>query len=228
MDAPQIACLAAALGAFALLLAVVRLALRRRDGADEHDGAEREDGQALEPSLGMQDDRSASRAEDAPSPGLGRHLELTVEPHKLSIGLVNATLSFRLTLANRGKAPMVALRIASDMLSAHASRPGADHLRGPDMDRAVLQKVPRLDPGHRVSLSAELVLPLGEVQPVTHGAGYAILPLVRLRVVGAGTPPVICTALLGQPPDQENGRLKLFPLKSGPRVYTEISARMLE
>lgn len=228
MNASQIPYLAAALGVLALLFALVRLVRGRRDHVAVGNEEEREGEQAPEPSLGMEDNRPAPEAVNVPSRRRDSSLELSVEPRKLSIGLVNATLSCHLTLANRGKAPMVALRIASDMLSASSSRPSADHLRGPEMGRAMLQKMPRLDPGETISLSAELVLPLGEVQPVMHGAGYAILPLVRLRVVGAGTPPVIRSALVGRPPDEEGGRLKLFPLESGPKVYTDISARMLE
>lgn len=232
MTAEQILYLVGALGVLVLLFGLLRMVRGRRSTADAGEGWEAEEQFVSEDEDAA--DRSADNALPVPKRGNGpssdsdEQLEIVLEPRKLSIGLVNATLSYRLMLTNRREAPMVALRITSDILSAHASRPTEEYLRGPDIYRAMVQKVPRLDPEESASLPGELVLPLGEVQPLAQGESYAMLPLVRLRVVGAGTPPVIRTALVGRPPEEEGGRLKLFPLDAGPKVYTDIAARVLE
>src|SRR5690606_11035566 len=50
-----------------------------------------------------------------------RPLRIALEPARLSVSLLNATLAYRILLTNQGDAPLRDISIDGDMISAHAS-----------------------------------------------------------------------------------------------------------
>src|SRR5690606_1750871 len=50
-----------------------------------------------------------------------RPLRIALEPARLSVSLLNATLSYRILLTNLGDVPLRDISIDGDMISAHAS-----------------------------------------------------------------------------------------------------------
>jgi hypothetical protein len=224
-----------------VLLAGAFLFLRRRRTAS--DEAEREappPPAAMPPQPGppaaLTPPAKAPRPAPAPSPqpvppqpaAAPRPLEMQLEARHLSRALVNATLAYRLTLTNRGEAPVGPLRIAGDIISAHASLTTQDQLALPDASLATIHQVAALAPGDSVTLSGELRLPLASILPISAGAARVFVPLARFRVEPQDGPAVTRVFVVGQASEQPGGALRPFPLDRGPGVDRTLGQRELE
>lgn len=154
-------------------------------------------------------------------------VKLTLEPLRLSFSLMKAKLSYRVTLRNLGEMPIVSLRLHSDLISAHASQGDEDHLLGPDMAEAKLQKIAQLNPDESIELKCDVDMLLADVMVINHGDKKLFLPLTRFRLIGAGTPPLIRAFVLGQP-SPEGERVRPFLLDGGPAALTEIVAQAVD
>lgn len=153
-------------------------------------------------------------------------LELTLEPLRFSVTLVNATLQYRLTLTNRSAGVLGPLQVAADMIAAHASLPEEAQLGLDGAGLELRHDLPALAPGETAELRGELRLPLASVTPIRSGSASLLVPLVRLRVDGAG--PARTTALVvGEPPASPGGPLRPFRLDQGPRIFAAVSQRAL-
>lgn len=153
-------------------------------------------------------------------------IALELSPQKLSFTLIRASISYRLTLRNIGEMPIIGLRIHSDLITAHASKPDDEQLSGPDMSQAETQKIARLDPEQSAILSGNQALILADAQIIHYGTRKMLLPLMRFRLIGAGTPPLIRAFVIGHSaPDGE--KLRPFRLDSGAAQHDDIAAHAL-
>lgn len=157
----------------------------------------------------------------ASPPAAAEPLDVSLEPLRLSLTLINATLAYRLEVANRGATALIGLSIAADMISAHASLSREEQLSGPRPDPATVQRIDRLEPGESRIIAGEFRLPLAQVLPIRQGSAALLLPLARFRVEGGGAGPVVRTYVVGQP-GQGNG-LQPFRLDLGPRIYPRLA-----
>lgn len=165
----------------------------------------------------------AARPEPSPQGGLALALQAT----RMSATLINTTLSYRLAVTNRGAEPLSEVRIAGDMIAAHASR-GADQLAAAALPE--LHRIPGLAPGESVTVSGEIRLPLVSITPIRRGNAAFFVPLARLRAHGL-TPDGRTvdgggTFLVGQEPGASK-RLQPFRLDLGPRNYSRLSQQLL-
>jgi len=166
-----------------------------------------------------------SAAPAAPAPA-GDPLDLTLEPVRFSVSLVNATLNYRLVLANRSGAALGPVHIAADMIAAHASLPEEVQLGLDGAGLELRHEVASLAAGETVALTGDLRLPLAAIKPIVAGGAALLVPLVRLRVDGAG--PTRTTALVvGEPPASPGGPLRPFRLDQGPRTIAAVGQRAL-
>ena len=157
-------------------------------------------------------------------------LAISLVPERLAIGMRNASLSYRLDIANRGSVHIVGLRLAADMVSAKAGDTEREHrhlLMGPDMGRAEVETIARIDPGESVCLDGTLDLPLSLVEPIKSGETTLLTPFVRMRAVGAGTPPRRFSFVVGFAPEGDDARLEPVALDKSPRVWRGLSARLM-
>jgi len=150
-------------------------------------------------------------------------LQVTLEPLRLSLTLVNATLAYRLEVANRGAVPITALRIGADMISAHASMTREQQLSGPGAGAATLQRIERIEPGESRIVEGEFRLPFPQIVPIRQGNAALLLPLARFRLEAEGAEPLVRTFAVGQP--GEKAGLQPFRLDLGPRVYPKLTQR---
>jgi len=166
----------------------------------------------------------AFSAAPAPSPvaPVGEPLQVALEPLRLSLTLMNAALSWRLQVTNRGSAPLTALTIGADMIAAHASISREEQLSGPGAALAV-QRIERLEPGESRTVEGEFRLPFGQIVPIRQGNAALLLPLARVRVEAEGAQPVVRTFVVGQP--GTGAGLQPFRLDQGPRVYPRLAQR---
>lgn len=173
-----------------------------------------------------------SEREDQPEDVPGGHeirtataLVLELLPIRLSVGPSRALLSWRLNLTNSGDRHIIALRIWSDLVSAHSSIPSAEQLGGPDMNDARLHEIARLDPGAHESITGEWQLPRDAVRPVDNSRDQLILPLARLRCIGAGIAPLRQAFVIGQPPVAGEERLRALQLSGDMQIQSRLSAK---
>ena len=147
-------------------------------------------------------------------------LQIALEPLRFSLTLMNATLSYRLQVANGGITPLTGLTIGADMISAHASLSREEQLSGP-MGATPGQRIERLEPGESRVVEGEFRLPFQQIVPIRQGRAALLLPLARFRVEAEGARPVVRTFIVGQPGASE--RLQPFRLDLGPRIFSDIA-----
>lgn len=152
----------------------------------------------------------AAQAAQAANP-----LHITIEPLKLTQTVMNASLSYRLSLTNAGEAPLEGVQVAADLVAAHASLPREALMAAPDTELPLRHEVPSLAPGETVELKGELRLPLAKAMPIRQGAAVVFVPLARFRAGAAGGEPRCFTVVVGQP--SPRGALQPHRLDLGPR-----------
>lgn len=170
---------------------------------------------------------------EPPSPriepvAVSRGLDVTLEARHLSRALVNATLAYRLTLTNRGAAPLGPLRIAGDITSAHASLSAQEQLSIDGGALPPLHEVPTLGPDEVRVLSGELRLPIASILPIHSGGARVFVPLARFRVEAAPDVAATHVFVVGQASEQPGGALRPFALDRGPGVERGLDQRELE
>ena len=206
----------------ALLVAILLVAalwFRRRRLAEEVAGDAEQDDEETEPegiALPVQDN-------------VPETLHIEASAQRLAVGMRNVTLDYRLTLHNRGPGHLVGLRIAVDIAAATAGdRSGSEILNGPDMKLAAFQTIARIDPGECSDVSGQVMMPLDLEGIDPSGKFVLLLPLLRLRVVGAGTPPRRFAFVIGLPPDGPSSKLRPIRLDQGPKIYSALAAKLVE
>lgn len=153
-------------------------------------------------------------------------VDIVLEPVRLSLSLVNATLQYRLRLDNRATATVGPFALAIDMISANAAVPEATQLARDGTMIELRHEIAALAPGQCAETAGELRLPLTDVTPIRAGDAMLLVPLVRMRI-DAGTAALSRALLIGEPPVKSGGPLRPFRLDQGPRVFSAIIQRPL-
>ncbi|MDE2567554.1 MAG: hypothetical protein KGM93_01440 [Sphingomonadales bacterium] len=192
------------------------------------------------------DETVAIRDQPAPEPGSARPAApivvtatnaadspaISLEARRMSATLVNATLTYRLTVTNTGAEPLVDMAIGGDMVAAHASRGVEELLASETTALPDLHAIASLAPGESVMLGGDIRLPLSAIRPIRHGAASLFVPLVRISAAwtsaGGARRNRASTYLVGPLPAGESDRLQPFRLDLGPRQYAELGQRRLE
>lgn len=171
----------------------------------------------------------ASAPEVSP-PGHGDGpLRYALETTNLSITLMNATLSYQITVTNTSDQPLHNVAIFGDLASAHASVPVAEQLAGPGNTGAPLHRIATLAPGQSSFASGTLRLPLNAVRTVRADQAVMFIPLARMRIEAEGLDTaVVHTCVVGQKPRTAGAGLRPFRLDTGPRIYPDVGLRPLD
>lgn len=153
-------------------------------------------------------------------------LALRLEPVRLSVSLINATLQYRLVLTNCTAAPLGPIAVAADMIGAHASLPPERQLALDGAELAPRHDIASLAPGESIAVSGELRLPLAEITPIRAGSASLLVPLVRLRAEVAGQAQT-SAVVVGETPPSPGAPLRPFRLDTGPRIFSAVSQRKI-
>lgn len=153
-------------------------------------------------------------------------LHLALKPLRLSLTLLNAALSYRLEIANRGPTTLSGLTISADMIAAHASMSREEQLSGPAGGALEVERIERLEPGESRIVTGEFRLPFPEIIPIRQGNAALLLPLARFKVKVDGTAALTRTFAVGQPGTTPGAGLQPFRLDLGPHVYPRLEQRM--
>ncbi len=156
-----------------------------------------------------------------------RPLRIALEPARLSVSLLNATLSYRILLTNQGDAPLRDISIDGDMISAHASLSEEEQIAASNSKLENRHLIRTLFPGETKVVSGDFALPLPHIRPIRNGDAALFVPLARLRVVSVGehTEVIVQTSVVGQRAARPGGGLQPFRLDLGPRIYSELGQR---
>lgn len=164
----------------------------------------------------------------ASSEAVRQPLRCTIEATRLSLTLMNVTLSYRITLSNETDRAIHGITVGSDMVTAHASLPVDQQLAGTGLRLEPQHRVALLLPDQNAQLSGELRLPIPAIHPLRRGDAVMFVPLLRLRIDGEGMEEMILqTLVIGQKPAGPGAGLRPFRLDLGPRIYGEIGHRLL-
>lgn len=156
-----------------------------------------------------------------------RPLRIALEPARLSVSLLNATLAYRILLTNQGDTPLRDISIDGDMISAHASLTQEEQVAAPNSKLENRHLIRTLFPGETKVVSGDFALPLPLIRPIRNGDAALFVPLARLRVVAGGehTDVLVQTSVVGQRSLRPGGGLQPFRLDLGPRIYSELGQR---
>lgn len=155
-------------------------------------------------------------------------LRCSLEATRLSLSLLNVTLSYRLTVSNLSDATMRDIAVGSDMVTAHASIPMDQQIAGAEQVLQPQHRVALLLPGQNAQLSGELRLPISAIHPLRRADAVMFVPLLRLRINAEGLEQIVLqTVVIGQKPAGPGAGLRPFRLDLGPRIYGEIGHRLL-
>lgn len=155
-------------------------------------------------------------------------LRCTLEATRLSLSLLNVTLSYRLTLHNVSNGIIRDIAVGSDLVTAHASLPMNQQVAGTEHVLQPQHSLPLLLPGQNTQLSGELRLPIPAIHPLRRGNAVMFVPLLRLRIDAHDLDQIVLqTVVIGQKPAGPGAGLRPFRLDLGPRVYGEIGHKLL-
>ena len=155
-------------------------------------------------------------------------LRCTLEATRLSLTLLNVTLSYRLTLHNLSGGIIRDITVGSDLVTAHASLPMNQQMAGAEQVLQPQHSLPLLLPGQNTQLSGELRLPIPAIHPLRRADAVMFVPLLRLRIDAQDLDQIVLqTVVIGQKPAGPGAGLRPFRLDLGPRVYGEIGHRLL-
>lgn len=157
-------------------------------------------------------------------PGGLAEVELHVVAERLSLSLMNATLTFQLTLRQAGAAPLTGVTLHGDLIAAHGALPQEEQLGGPAADAPVVARLAELSEQAQ-TIRGEARLPLAQVNAIRQGRSSLLVPLLRLALEAQGQDRRTLTALVG-PPGQ-GGQVQPVLLDAGPRVVAPLLARVL-
>ena len=203
----------------ASLTALLKIRRRRSDRAEANEANE-----ASETSLSSRPVRAMDR-ESPPAVPVAGSIEVEAHVVTLSRSVMNATISYRLTMVNRGPTPISDIRIGGDITTAHGRVPAAQQLADIGQTLPELHTLAKLDPGQRTTVQGELRLPLRDVRPLRQGNVPVFVPLLRLTVRASDIEPRAHTYVIGSKPIQKDARPNPFRLDEPPRSYAQLTTR---
>lgn len=154
---------------------------------------------------------------------------LEVEAHAvtLSRSVMNASISYRVTMVNRGREPITLIEVHGDVTTAHGRVPAAQQLADTEQSFPELHTHARLAPGERITMRGELRLPLREIRALRQGSVPVFVPLLRLTVRAQNMQPKAYTYVIGTRAAEKGSRPNPFRLDEPPRSYAQLTTRAL-
>lgn len=160
------------------------------------------------------------------APPTGDTLIIRCQAEKLTRSAVYATLKYQLTLVNRTDVALSDVSVGVDLVSAHSGAPMEEQVATATTALEKRHSLARIAPRQNVTVEGQVQLPLASAQVIFQGRHPLLVPLLRVRVDGAGESAQVKTFVVGQGvPD--GGRVQPFRLDEPPRSYAPIAQREL-
>ena len=162
----------------------------------------------------------------APPIAVADALTVRLAAEKLTRSAMFATLKYRLTLVNRADSALSDVSVGIDLVSAHSGAPMEEQVATPATILETRHTLARIAPRQNVAVEGEVKLPLSAAQVIMQGRHPLLVPLMRVRVDGAGDQALVKTFVVGQG-QPDGGRVQPFRLDEPPRSYAPIAQREL-
>lgn len=126
--------------------------------------------------------------------------------------LMMITLDCRITIHNRSERALRNLGVTGALVCAQRSATSPDSVA----DETALETLERIGPQQSGTITAQLQLPLQEMQPLRQGQKPLCIPLAQISVQTGGNPPRQRSFVIGLPSAASPGRLHPIPLDTPP------------
>ncbi|WP_162789469.1 hypothetical protein [Altererythrobacter sp. ZODW24] len=154
-------------------------------------------------------------------------LAVAFQPLSLALSMMNATLSYRISITPGAGIETEAMTIGADMIAAHASMPVGQQLA----DTAIMLPERHggiaLRAGESLELNGTITLPIADIRPIRQGNAALFVPLVRLTFDNVGQAVDPMTFVLGEDSALQTGKLQPLRIDAGPRTVRQMIARRL-
>lgn len=182
------------------------------------------------------DPGEADRTESLPTDPISRPPEpiqpvptiaLAFQPHAANATLLNAVLSFELTLSNHGSDILTDIRVNGAMVQAD-QKDGSDPVVA---DLSPLREVQNLRTGEDEKILTEFRIPLASIRPILFRSQALFVPLVHISIEftdGSGFQHFQTAAyLVGKEHQPPRPKMAPFRLDMGPRSFAPLGYRTL-
>ncbi len=156
-------------------------------------------------------------------------LHVAFETRNITATLMAVTLSYRITLSNRGDAPLGGILVGGTMEAANDAVAIERQLEPPLGQLPIAHQLETLGAGAVEELTGEIRVPLSQLRPIRRGQQVLFVPIARLRAAatpGDGEPVIaqqsVLLGITGQGP-----QLEAIRLDQGPRIYRDIGQRVI-
>lgn len=155
-------------------------------------------------------------------------VQLKAEAHALSRSVMNATLTYRLSLRNLGTQPLKDVRVSVDMVTAHGQLPVTDQLASGETVLPLATTIDAIEARDTHEFGAEFRLPVPAIRPIRQGNALLYVPLLRIRVDAEGREPLLRSFVIGTLPPAGHSKLQPFRLDEMAQTYRNIGMRALD
>lgn len=157
-------------------------------------------------------------------------LDVAFQPLRLMMTLVNARLTYRLSITNQGKDAIGAVAVSADLIGAHSALSPAEQLDF--AGDAAQHATGRIEASEVAQFAGELVIPLASIPPVRAGDAHFFAALARfaIRVTDAAGASHLRKALFVVGEDAGDGapQVRLARLDLGPRTLSALAGREID
>ncbi|OZA92429.1 MAG: hypothetical protein B7X57_08290 [Erythrobacter sp. 34-65-8] len=149
-------------------------------------------------------------------------------PSHLTRSMMAATFTCRVSLVNRGDTELENVTVELDMVTAHGSVPSAEQVADPARTLPEAGRFARIAPGESVEFARDVRMATAEIRTLSQGKARLYVPLLRVRALAAGQPPVARTFIVGTLPEEGARKLQPFRLDEMPQTYRAIGVAALD
>lgn len=155
-------------------------------------------------------------------------VQLKAEAHALSRSVMNATLSYRLSLRNLGTQTLKDVRVSVDMLTAHGQLPVTEQLPTGETVLPLATSIDAIEARDTYEFGGEFRLPVPAIRPIRQGNALLYVPLLRIRIDAEGREPLLRSFVIGTLPPAGHSKLQPFRLDEMAQTYRNIGMRALD
>ncbi len=151
-----------------------------------------------------------------------------MEAIKLSRSMMNASLSYRVTVRNGMAQTATAVSLSAELVSARQGEAVTTQLANAATPMKARHDAAQLGPGTAETFTGSLQLPVRDIARIAQGNGAIYVPLMQWRVTANGIDPQTRTYVVGRKAQGDAGKLQPFPLDGQLRSFDDVSQRALD
>lgn len=148
-------------------------------------------------------------------------MDVTLDVVSASRSVMMFSLEYRVNLANRSDRAVRDITVASQLVCAQRGMPNAAPVAGGHP----LGGIDRIGPHQSRAITGQTQMPLTEVHAIKQGGKPLFVPLLHIRIEGAGQEPLSRSFIVGNPSSASQGRLHPIRLDTPPGGLPDLAVR---